>query len=170
MEAKKKLSLWRSGAKVERAHTVPHVGSYSVGEHAHGVASLILLAHPNPSVNLLRAAITHDLHEYLVGDLPSFVKNDAFRDKELDAMRSISTTTDLSDHEELWLLAADRAELLLWCQDQRSMGNRKVNNIFKHVVDWFKKNPVPEELYDLIKDYNGSNEMPFDALLDFQDE
>ena len=45
-----------------RWHTTSYLDQ-SVAEHSWGVALIIMQNHPNPSANLLKAALLHDLHE-----------------------------------------------------------------------------------------------------------
>ena len=64
----------REGGNVLRCHTVPHHGQYSVGKHSYDALSLLLLLHPNPSMNLVKATLWHDCAERFVGDMPAPAK------------------------------------------------------------------------------------------------
>ena len=114
--------LWLSG-RVMRWHTNPRLagtGDRLDGHHAR-VAQIILEKHPEPSVALLRAALTHDAGEMIVGDIPSGMKRDMPDVAERHALvEAVSRDTiagvfpDLSESEETWLRYADRLDAYLW--------------------------------------------------------
>lgn len=67
------LRLREAGA-VTRWHTAPLANKETVGNHSFGVAMLVILLVENPSANLIKAALVHDMAERWVGDMPSPVK------------------------------------------------------------------------------------------------
>lgn len=105
--------------KVRRYHQ--HIGmNQQVSDHSWGAALIITLCHPNPSANLLKAAITHDLHEYSSGDWPSPVKDrnpelKEIEKKERERHNQLYTMPDfvLSPADQAWLRFADKYEALL---------------------------------------------------------
>lgn len=157
--------VWREGAEVERAHTVPHVGEYSVGKHSHAVAMLLIELKPNVSANLLKAAILHDLHEVHTGDVPSFAKTPDFRHKEAVISTAIGADIDLTDEERDWLHSADVLELLFWCRDQLALGNSQVLRIQGNVTKWFMDNEawIPQEIIKAAADYKAGRTLPIGA-------
>ena len=66
-------NLLASGG-VRRWHTIRDLNQ-TTAEHSWGVATIISLCHPNPSADLLRAALLHDCHEKMFGDIPSPIKD-----------------------------------------------------------------------------------------------
>jgi 5'-deoxynucleotidase YfbR-like HD superfamily hydrolase len=72
-ERERVQAILQSG-ETERLHAVPHHGSYNVGFHSWGVATIITLLNPDPSASLLKAALLHDSAEKYSGDLPSSIK------------------------------------------------------------------------------------------------
>jgi hypothetical protein len=124
MSAPTPSQLWLSG-RVMRWHTNPHMagtGDRLDGHHAR-VAQIILEKHPEPSVALLRAALTHDVGEMIVGDLPADMKRQMPEVAERHALvEAVSRDTisgafpDLSESEETWLRYADRLDAYLWAQ------------------------------------------------------
>lgn len=116
--------LWLSG-RVMRWHTNPRMagtGDRLDGHHAR-VAQIILEHHPDPSVALLRAALTHDVGEMILGDLPGDMKRDMpdlaarHRLEEIIARDAIAGTfPDLSESNQTWLRWADRLDAYLWAQ------------------------------------------------------
>ena len=124
MSAPTPSQLWLSG-RVMRWHTNPRMSSTQDrldGHHAR-VAQIILERHPGPSVGLLRAALTHDAGEAIVGDLPADMKRQMPEVAERHALvEAVSRDTisgafpDLSESEETWLRYADRLDAYLWAQ------------------------------------------------------
>lgn len=115
----KKFTPYRAG-KVRRWHT-HHSMTQTVADHSHGVALIIINEHPNPSTNLLKAAIVHDLGEWLSGDLPSYGKVANPKLKEVAGAAEASgldhlglAMPDLNKEEKLWLKYADLKELYLF--------------------------------------------------------
>ena len=110
---------------VQRWHTDARLApkGQTLGHHQWGVATLVLLLHPNPSRALILAALTHDAGEMLTGDLPYAFKRlyggggiaetveqagDAERDDMLGFRLGIDET------EQAWLDMCDRLESLLY--------------------------------------------------------
>lgn len=107
--------------KVQRWHTVPSVPPQTIADHAHGVLALILLHHPEPSLNLLKAAAFHDHSEYVTGDIPAPIKRDHPELREMikkienEVFPTIGLDIpDLTEEEALWLKWADVEEAYLY--------------------------------------------------------
>ncbi len=144
----------REASNVERCHTVPHSGSYSVGKHSYDATCLLLVLHPNPSAALLRAVLLHDSGERWVGDLPAPAKWDngqlgilhAAIEQRALAHAGISSP-ELSEEEINWLNGVDRFELWLWCHDQLHLGNQNVwpmkKRLDQHITDTWNTIPDP---------------------------
>tara|TARA_R110000772_G_scaffold261160_1_gene379476 strand:+ start:64 stop:555 length:492 start_codon:yes stop_codon:yes gene_type:complete len=160
-----KLKRWREGAQVERCHTVKHIGTYSVGEHSHGVALIILALHPRPSHALLRAAILHDLHEVHTGDIPAFAKTREIKMREQAIDAQIGTDVRLEESELRWLRGADLLECLLWAREQRQMGNRNVARIEEHVFIALSATTtdIPAEIRRQALEYKADRSWPIGA-------
>jgi 5'-deoxynucleotidase YfbR-like HD superfamily hydrolase len=114
----------RLAGKVQRAHIIPHQGSYSVAEHSWGVAMLCMALWPD-SPGLLPYALSHDVHEGWLGDVPANVKDDKDRDKETKIHNALGLPyRPIQLVDKLRLRAADSLELYLWCYEQaHSFGN-----------------------------------------------
>ena len=124
MSAPTPTPLWLSG-RVMRWHTNPRMSSTQdrLDGHHGRVAQIIIECHPDPSVVLLRAALTHDAGEAIVGDLPADMKRQMPEVAERHALvEAVSRDTisgafpDLSESEETWLRYADRLDAYLWAQ------------------------------------------------------
>lgn len=168
-----KLKATREGGMVQRFHPIPHHGSYSVAEHTFGMLQLILIFHPNPSLNLVRAVMNHDVAERWIGDSPTPVKwfSPNFRFALAEAEEKVETAYDLkvitTQDEHWWLKAADLLELWLWGQEQVCMGNtraqRLVCNITNAMSDGRAEEYFPAPLLRLYREYEWSmlpEEMP----------
>jgi 5'-deoxynucleotidase YfbR-like HD superfamily hydrolase len=138
---------------VERAHTLPHHGSYSVGKHSFDAVSLLLVLHPNPSLSLVKAVLWHDVAERWTGDVPATAKwsspqlkscleelEDGINDK-----LQIPYGWNLTQKETWWLRSVDRIELLLWAKEQVMLGNENAKCVVNNLAEWFRNNPVPDE-------------------------
>ena len=124
--------LWLSG-RVMRWHAHPRMagtGDRLDGHHGR-VAQIILERHPDPSVALLRAALTHDAGEMIVGDLPwSFKAQMPDVAKRHKLVEEVARDTiagafpDLSESDQTWLHWADRLDAYLFAQHHgESMGD-----------------------------------------------
>lgn len=125
-----RIQFLREAAVVERMHTEPHVGSYTVGLHSYNALNLILVLNPAPSPSLIRAIMWHDAAERLTGDIPAPIK---WKRPALKAMLSeleqqidahYGLVQNLSTEDWRWLKAVDGLELWLWCDDQVRRGNQ----------------------------------------------
>lgn len=145
------LSL-RAGAHVSRWHTLPEIGrGQSVGEHSGNTVSLMLLLHPSPSLELIKAMLWHDTAERLVGDVPAPIRraNPVFAAEyekaESGVTQSLHPTahvalTGLDEEETYWLKAIDVLELLLHCHDQLMLGNRHYEAIADRAYGYLSSN------------------------------
>lgn len=121
----------RESGTVARFHALPNVPAYNVAEHSYGVVSLLLLLHPNPSLNLIRACQFHDLPERWLGDLPATAKwdnpelADAYNKAEIDLFGRLGMLkmVELDEDELQWLRVLDTLELYLWCDELTNHGN-----------------------------------------------
>lgn len=118
----------REAGLVERMHTEPHFGSYSVGLHSYNAVNLLLLLNPSPSMNLVKAVLWHDAAERLTGDVPAPAK---WANPELKASLDLSEDRILGhyglkivldSYENQWLKAVDRLELWIWASEQARFG------------------------------------------------
>lgn len=122
----------REGGNVLRCHTVPHHGQYSVGKHSYDALSLLLLLHPNPSMNLVKATLWHDCAERFVGDIPAPAKwtnselGKVYEEAERRVLATLGLLPCLLPDEEDWLKAVDTLELWLWCREEEALGNEAV--------------------------------------------
>jgi len=146
-DMKKILALYEAG-QVQRCHTVPHHGEYSVGQHCYGMAALakVLITDPAERAIIYDAIIAHDFAERWTGDPPAplkwcFPEAKATYEKannETHAIFEVSRPTldDLSEEQLKWLRCLDIAELYLWCGAQLRLGNTNVAQMMRTCKEW----------------------------------
>lgn len=155
----------RCGGRVERCHTIPHLGSYSNASHSWGVAMLMYYLWPDDFSRLAIYCLSHDIPEAWVGDIPAPVmwalpelkKALGAIEEDLAHEVGIPCETDLSPDDFAKLKACDRLELYIWCKEQWMLGNRYVADCMKALEDYFSKNPLPQpakELYEKIVEHH----------------
>lgn len=160
------VPLYREAGHVERCHTVPHHGAYSVGKHSWDAATLLLLLNPSPSLELVKAMLWHDVPERWTGDAPATAKWNsaalAVAHRELEALISprigLPDTSRLTPDERNWLGAIDRLELWLWAWEQGFLGNRNADRVRWNVEAWFSRKRtegiIPAAVDDFMKHYH----------------
>ncbi len=124
------------GSWVTRFHQ--HIGHRldTDARHSHGVAMLCyFLTNGSPSAQLLMAALTHDLAEQEVGDIPFPAKrNLGIREKvnaaEAASLAAAGLTFELTEEEELLLSVADSLDGMLYCAGEAALGNRTLSGIY----------------------------------------
>lgn len=141
------LDFIRNGGETRRYHTWPVLRQQNVAEHSFHVAMLcawLCKQHGfEPSQRLLMAALTHDLAEHQMGDIPSPTKRrlpdygettfrKAWGDLE-QALRKdagLEWESGLTQLETYLLKLADAAEGALYCIRERAMGNLLIREVF----------------------------------------
>lgn len=156
------LKALREGGMVQRCHTLPHHGSYSVAEHSYGVAQLIFTYCSNPSVDLIQAALNHDVAERWTGDIPAPAKWLNYKMKEgcdlaeQDVEDSYDLAVVLTREERRWLKGADIMELWLWSLEQQAMGNLRAGLVRDNINEFLrnaKEDFLPAPLHRLWTEY-----------------
>lgn len=148
------IHVLREASHVERMHTLPHHGTYTVGQHSFDMAMMLLALHPNPSANLLQACLFGQLHERYTGNVPARMKEQdgeigkRFAVIERRAQEKIGTFIPLTEEEQQWYRALDVAETYLWCKDQLAMGNQHTLQVLKEQCDWLLSHQIPKPLLD----------------------
>lgn len=108
--------------RVRRWHVNPDLQhtNDTLDGHCARVARIILALRPDASADLLRAALTHDDGESVVGDMPAPIKpklHPAFDRMEADARGDIWGPDPLLDWDEFALLKlADRLDAYQWAR------------------------------------------------------
>ena len=134
------------GGQLQRFHTWPTIGHETIAEHSFGVAMIVLaLTDYRASANLLKAALYHDLAEQETGDIPANAKWDnpmfsTFLEVMEDSF-NIKWKLDITlpPQDQIVLKWADMLQMLLFCKQQRDLGNRNMDTIFERVVEFLNK-------------------------------
>lgn len=119
----KTINCYEAGS-VTRYHTHPRLNRFTQSDAAHswGVVALITQLHPDPSKELLLAAILHDTGERFAGDLPAPVKRAnpelAATHAELESRLRADTIYggdyDISEDDNKWLKMCDMLECVMF--------------------------------------------------------
>lgn len=148
----------RDMAHTRRCHTVQTIGHQTVAEHSYHVALLCVeLCNGVPSMELLKAALYHDLPEVHTGDIPATAKwankdlCKALIDTELEFAETHNIAVPLTNEEVLTLKWADALELGFYCCDQRSMGNKHVEQMYTNIYNHMVQLPQVPKAYGLMK-------------------
>lgn len=150
-----RLLRLRAGGAVKRYHTFPTHGNQDVGAHSHAVALFILSFHPNPSLNLIKACLFHDLAEYDTGDCPANVKwafpvmDNMLKLAESNIDQQLKIDVELTAEEEKWLKCADTLEYCLYSLDQRRLGNLNMDIVFGRGMKRLESYPLALENADV---------------------
>lgn len=142
------VEMTRQGGSIARYHTQPTIGVQNNAAHSFGVCNLVVwLCGGDPSVELLKAALFHDVAEQTTGDIPAPAKwlNPDLKkclvpiEKEFEDKYGL--TVNLSPNDCNVLKWADMLELLYYCRDQRNLGNRGMNVLFVRGCDFLNSLP-----------------------------
>lgn len=135
----------RKNLNVKRFHTKPMLVGETVGHHSSGVAFLIMTIDPDCSAKLLKAAILHDMGEYMTGDIPAPGKRAS---KLLASAENIMASMYCKEHNlslpqlndrEKWLLKlCDGLDLVFKCAEEISMGNLCATVIMTNIQGYLR--------------------------------
>jgi len=155
-----KIKFAREGARVERTHACPGIGSHSVGVHSFNMLTLLLIMKPDASGELMRAVIQHDIPERITGDIPHPAKKAGLQDdaaqQEIENYLNVlvfghDALLDLNEDEVKWLKGLDMLEFYLYCRDQQMIGNRSIItklNAVREYMHRYRAN-YPEAIVDM---------------------
>lgn len=114
-----------TSADTRRYHNKRGVPIQTVKEHSFGMLLLLLKLHPNPSANLMRAIVEHDLPEtsgYFC-DIPHDLKEEYPIFREIEAKVEAKFRSDfglpenkLTDVEKIWLKYLDGLDVICYIE------------------------------------------------------
>lgn len=142
---------YRLAGGVKRWHVQPTLRQQTVAEHSFGVMMLIRqvvdgnVFSDESILNMLLAAMHHDLPELMTGDIPADVKR---RHPDLDAMltriemtaEDLYFDTPLTAVERDLVKWADTMELILWCLEEIALGNTNMRRVVTRAVGYLTLN------------------------------
>lgn len=136
---------------VKRYHTMPS-GQQSVADHSFGMLVLTILLHDNPSADLLRAIVQHDMGEWFTGDIPYPFKARKDINHTLEIEEAIGrgllgfNECELTPDEANWLECIDKIEALMYARLQVVAGNKLFRDVERNVAHWLKGRNAAEML------------------------
>lgn len=152
----------RLGGKVERCHGIPHNRQYSNAEHTFGVLLLLLILYPDRFADISPAALTHDIPEAWVGDIPAPTKRylsglkESTDELEVKILLSLQLPQESSlcpeDHRVLRGL--DWLELYIWCCEEMHTGNGYAEEVKKELVRFATEKPLPRKIAQIAYRYD----------------
>lgn len=150
----------REASKVERSHTMPHHGSYTVGQHSFDMLTLLIALYPDCRKELMLAVMFHDFAERWTGDIPYPAKQSdgEFGKKlaqiEARVMKALGLDVKLDEMERFWLKGLDVVEYLLWAKEQLALGNQNVQTSIAATLHWLQHNKMPTPLANFVSNHH----------------
>lgn len=138
---KDRIAFAYTGSNVVRFHQNVGHRLNTDAHHSWGVAMMVyFLSESHPSVNLLMAALSHDLGEQVVGDIPYPAKRGlgikALVDKaEDEALSKYDLLFPLTVEERRLLTIADTLDGMMYCASEAALGNKTLRVIYKVWLD-----------------------------------
>jgi 5'-deoxynucleotidase YfbR-like HD superfamily hydrolase len=138
MDCACRLSLRLAAGYIKRWHTIPIHGGQTVADHTYRVVQILRFLEPVPTIQLLCAALDHDVGEAATGDIPFGKKTkDAIAlEKEVLARHKIQP--NLTKYERDLLKAADLLEMGYFAVMQIDLGNHMMGSVLENVIDALK--------------------------------
>ncbi len=141
----------RAGGEVQRCHAIPHHGEYSNATHSWGVAMLMHQIWPGDFARLGLVCLSHDVPEFLVGDMLATVKRhlpslksevEPIEAKICDSL-DLPAETDLNTEDYVKVKACDMLEFYLWCRGQINRGNQYAQEGLIEITDYLDSATIP---------------------------
>ena len=157
---KEQLQFITAGSEVKRYHTVRTLQEETVSHHSFGVAMYCYLL-GYPSAELLIAALTHDLAEHQLGDIPSPAKRqygigDQVNALEERLLRDVGFDFTLSESEKRTLKLADIFQGMSFCLREIQLGNSGMRGIFQRYASYADEKVLvgdEKKLYNTIMEF-----------------
>ena len=155
-----RIRFLREAAAVTRCHTfgAPDLAQ-TVGLHSHNALNLLLVLHPEPSLNLIKAVQWHDAPERYTGDIAAPAKwaseklADALLDLETQIHDYFGTQVELTPDEAMWLLTVDKLDLLLMAQERRALGDYRFLQVALTASTWLTSRKIPVQVVRFLDAY-----------------
>lgn len=149
MDLKDQLEFIVRGSEVKRFHAVRTIAEETVGHHSFMVAMLCRLIDPGCSTHLLLSALTHDLPEFIFGDIPANTKRilgsyQELENLEITALTNVGLNYSLTAEEEHVLKLADVLAGLIFCVREIQLGNASpaMAEIKERYISYIGKMPL----------------------------
>ena len=131
----------RLAGRVLRYHTWPHIRQQTVAEHTWQVLRILLVIWPEPSPQLVRYVVGHDVGEITVGDPPYPIKaNNPVLKSEMDRLEGeaqdelfrewlLGDVPELTEDERWAFKMAEFIEMWEWGWEEELLGNRFASRV-----------------------------------------
>lgn len=139
------LQQKRDAGNVRRYHTARIIGEQTVATHSFNMCLILMEVLENPSVNVLKAAMFHDLPELVTGDVPATFKwkfpavADVLTATEDVIIEEFKLNVELTDEERRALKFSDMLELCMFCCEQLELGNRSMLPILERGTNYLQQ-------------------------------
>lgn len=158
---RKRIDFIVAGAETERYHTVRTLQTETVGHHSHGVAILTHLLGGSPEAVV--AALTHDLAEHVLGDLPAPAKRQYGIGEQVNALEArllqdVGLSSTLSAPDKRALKLADIFQGMLFCTRERELGNTSMSVVYHRYKSYalaFVLVGAEQEMFNAIEERYG---------------
>jgi len=136
------------GGEVKRFHAIKTIQEETVGHHSFQVAMLVYLLLDKKDYHkhsdLIVAALTHDLAEHIVGDVPSNTKislglSKKFEEIEAAHLTHVCLKFDLTAEEERILALADILSGMIFCKREIALGSVLAAPIYRRYNSYLDK-------------------------------
>jgi 5'-deoxynucleotidase YfbR-like HD superfamily hydrolase len=138
-----RLARIRRGGEVARFHTERTIHENTVGEHSFNVAWLVNLLAPTTDFQrryyLVLAALSHDLAEETIGDVPAPTKRalnirELFGKYEEQLLEEVGLSYEkhLPEEDKRVLKLADALDGAFFCIGEVAMGNRRMSHVYQN--------------------------------------
>lgn len=141
-ELVRQLRFIQDGGNVRRFHTVPTIAIDTDARHSFGAAWLVwILTGGKARSRLLMGALAHDLAEQTVGDVPAPAKRALGIGIELNELEDrilldAGFSFSLTPEEQRTLKIADNLDGMMFCVQERRMGNRHLDIVFDRYAEY----------------------------------
>ena len=155
-----RIRFLREAGPIPRCHTFGAPDpAHTLALHSWGALNLLLVLHPAPSLDLVKAVQWHDAHERYTGDIPAPVKwaspklREALAELEARIDRYFGTGPAISENDRLWLVCVDLLDLLLMAQERRALGDFRFLQVVGEASRWFSTHRVPVQVARVLESY-----------------
>lgn len=154
----------RESGAVSRAHIMHTSRPYDIAQHCYNMAAMLMILHPNPSKELIKSVLFHDIAERWTGDVPHPIKASNLKlrrlieNKEVEIQTELGLLVQLHEVDEWWLGSLDTFELYLFSLDEISnRGNLEVLEMKEKCEDYLETrifmNTMPHPIRELFYIY-----------------
>lgn len=173
-----RVRAFREAGAVSRCHALDHSTRHNIAQHSYGALTLLLVLHPEPSLELVKTLLWHDAAERWLGDLPATAKwgnrelKSAYEEAERRVLKALWVFPKLlAPAEQDWVKACDTLDLWFWCREQQALGNQLLGEWVTNCEAVLNALRTSERLPSPVADlYDAARARPHSRLTDFFEE